>query len=188
MMQGRFSEAFREMRLALELDPVSLIINSSFGLLYTFARQPEKAVRQARKTLEMDPNFAHAHLVLGEAYAYLNKFPEAAAEIEKAVELSGGSSFYMSQLGWTYAQAGKENEAKRILEKLKELSNKHYVSPFHIASVYVGLKENDRAFDWLERAYEERYELLISIKTMPNFDPIRTDERFSELLKKIGLE
>jgi tetratricopeptide (TPR) repeat protein len=136
----------------------------------------------------LDPNFAHARSVLGEAYAYLNKFPEAVAEIEKAVELSGGSSFYMSRLGWTYAQAGKDNEAKRILEKLKELSNKHYVSPFHIAFVYVGLKENDRAFDWLERAYEERYELLISIKIMPNFDPIRTDERFSELLKKIGLE
>lgn len=188
MMQGRFSEAFREMNLALELDPVSLIINSSFGLLYYYARQPEKAVRQARKTLELDPNFAHAHSVLGEAYAYLNKFPEAIAEIEKAVELSGGSSFYMSQLGWTYAQAGKDNEAKRILEKLKELSNKHYVSPFNIAWVYAGLKENDRAFDWLERAYEERYELLITIKTTPNLDPIRTDERFSELLKKIGLE
>ena len=188
MMQGRFSEAFREMNLALKLDPVSLIINSGFGLLYYFARQPEKAVRQARKTLELDPNFAHAHSVLGGAYAYLNKFPEAIAEIEKAVELSGGSSFYMSKLGWTYAQAGKDNEAKRILEKLKELSNKHYVSPFHIACVYAGLKENDRAFDWLERAYKERDELLIAIKTNPYLDPIRTDERFSELLKKIGLE
>ncbi len=186
--QTRFDEAFEEMKLALELDPVSLIINSSFGLLYINTKQHEKAVQQCLKTLEMEPNFAHAHSMLSMAYANLNNFPEAIAEGRKAVELSGGSSFSMSNLGWIYAQAGEEDEAIRVIEELKDLSDKHYVSPFLIASVYVGLEENDRAFEYLEKAYEERYELLIGLKVYPSFDPIREDPRFSELLKKIGLE
>jgi serine/threonine protein kinase/Tfp pilus assembly protein PilF len=186
--QGRFDEAFREMNLALELDPVSLIINSQFGLFYNYARQPEKTVRQVSKTLEMNPNFAHAHGMLSMAYAYLNKFTEAIAEGKKAVELSGSSSFNISNLGWIYARAGKDDEALRIIEELKDLSGEHYVSPFLIAVVHVGLGENDKAFEWLEKAYEERNELLVWMKLNPILDPIRTDSRFSELLKKIGLE
>jgi TolB-like protein/Tfp pilus assembly protein PilF len=188
IMQGRFDEAFEEMNLALEFDPVSLIINSSLGMLYNFVKQPEKAVLQCRKTLEMNPNFAHVHSILSEAYVQLNKFPEAIAEGKKAIELSGSSSNYMANLGRIYAQAGMDEEAKKILEELQELSSKHYVSPFHIAKVYVGLEDNDKAFEWLERAYDEHYELLIFSKTTPDLDSIRTDERYSELLKKIGLE
>ena len=188
MTQGRSNEAFKEMNLALELDPVSLIINSSLGLLYLYTRQPEKAVEQLLKTLEMGPNFAHAHGLLGLAYAKLNKFPEAIVEGKKAVELSGSSLFLMSNLGWIYAQAGKDDEAKRIIEELKDLSNKHSVPSFSTAFIYVGLNENDKAFEWLEIAYEERYEMLVWIKVSPLLDPIRTDPRFSELLEKIGLE
>lgn len=188
MTQGRFDEAFREVNIALELDPVSLIINAFLGALYDSARQPEKAVEQLLKTLEMDPNFALAHYFLSLAYAHLNRFPEAIVEGKKAVEISGGSSSYMSSLGWIYAQAGKDEEAKKILEELQELSKKQYISPYLIALVYVGLKENDRAFEWLEKAYEERCELLIYSKAGEPLDPIKTDPRFSELLKKIGLE
>jgi tetratricopeptide (TPR) repeat protein len=136
----------------------------------------------------MNPNFAHAHSILSIAYADLNNFPEAIAEGRKAIELSGGSSFYISNLGWIYAQAGEDDEAIRVLEELKDLSDKHYVSPFLIANIYVGLEENDKTFEYLEKAYEERYELLIGLKVNPSFDPIREDPRFSELLKKIGLE
>jgi len=187
-MQGRFDEALREMNLALELDPVSLIINSSLGTIYFFTRQFEKVVQQSNKTLEMNPNFAHSHGGLSLAYAGLNKFSEAIAEAKKAIELSGDSSFYTSALGWIYAMSEKNDEAKRILEQLKDLSNKHYVSPYWIALVYAGLGDNNKAFEFLEKAYEERYEMMIWIKVNPLFDPIRADPRFSELLKKVGLE
>ena len=188
MAQGRFDESFREANMALELDPVSLVINAFLGNLYDYARQPEKAVEQYLKTLEMDPNFALARAFLGLAYTQLNKFPEAIAEGQKAVEISGGSSFYMSYLGLTYAQAGMDEEAETILEELQELSKKQYVSPFDIALLYVGLEDNDKAFEWLEKAYEERDEFLIYSKKDPTLDPIRTDPRFSELMKKIGFE
>jgi len=122
------------------------------------------------------------------AYAQLNRFPEAIAEGKKAVELSGGLSFYMSGLGSIYAIAEKDNEAKRIIEELKEISNKQYISPIWIANVYASLGENDKAFERLEKAYEERNEGLVYMKINPSFNPIRTDPRFSELLKKIGLE
>ncbi|MGD8539296.1 MAG: protein kinase, partial [Candidatus Aminicenantes bacterium] len=187
MTQDRFDEAFREVNIALELDPVSLIINSLLGDLYLNVGQPGKAVEQLLKTLEMDPNFAFAHSFLGLAYADLNRFPEAITEGKKAVEISGGS-IYMSYLGWIYAQAGKDEEAKRILEELKERSIEHFVSPFWIANIYVGLGENDKAFEWLEKAYEERCEILIYSKTDIIFNPIRLDPRFSELQKRIGLE
>ncbi len=188
MIQARFDEAFEEMNLALELDPVSLIINSALGLLYNYAGQPEKAVQQCLKTLEMQPNFAHAHSILSMAYILLEKFPEAIAERKKALELSENSSFYMSNLGWTYAQAGRIDEANKIIEELKDLSKTRYVSPFPIALVYVGLGENDKAFEWLERAYKERSEILSFGRANPFLDPIRADPRFSTLMKKVGSE
>jgi serine/threonine protein kinase/tetratricopeptide (TPR) repeat protein len=188
MIQGRYDEAFLEMSLALELDPVSLIINASLGILYNYARQPTKAVEQCLKTLEMDPNFAHAHSALSLAYALLNKFPEAFDEAKKAMELSGRTSLYLSTLGWSYAQAGRHDEANEVIEELKALSDTNYVFPFHIGLVYVGLGENDRALKWFERAVEERSEFLVFIKTNPLLGPIRIDPRFSALLKKIGLE
>lgn len=187
MTQGRFDEAFSELNIALELDPVSLIINSFLGDLYSSTGQPEKAVEQFLKTLEMDPNFPLAHSILGIAYTDLNKFPEAIAEGKKAVEISGGS-INMSYLGWIYAQAGKDEEAKKIIEELQELSRKYYVSSFWIANIYMGLGDNDKAFEWLEKAYEERCESLVYSKAHTIFNPIRTDPSYSELLKKIGLE
>ncbi len=174
--------------MALELDPVSLIINSLLGLVYYYAKQPEVAAEQSLKTLEMAPGFPLAHSILGIAYTDLNRFTEAIAEGKKAVELSEGSSFYLSYLGWTYAQAGMDDEAKRIIEELQQLSHTHYVSPTKIALVYVGLNENDRAFELLEKAYEKRCERLIESKACPYFDPLRKDPRFTQLLKKIGPE
>jgi serine/threonine protein kinase/Flp pilus assembly protein TadD len=188
MNQGRFNEAFREMDLALVLDPVSLITNSVLGHLFWQAGQPENAVEQLLKTLEMNPNFFIASHLLGLVYADLNKFPEAVVQGKRAVDLSEGSHLSMSHLGWVYARAGMDDEAKAIIEELQQLSNKHYVSSYWIAGVYAGLNENDRAFEWLEKAFEERFELFISLKTSPLWDPIRTDPRFEELLKKNGFE
>jgi serine/threonine protein kinase/tetratricopeptide (TPR) repeat protein len=188
MTQGRFDEAFREANIALELDPVSVVINFFWGNLYEAAGQIEKSVEQYLKTLEMDPDFALACNFLGISYAQLERYPEAIAAGKKAVEISGGSSLYMSYLGWTYGRAGKDEEARKILEELQELSNKQYVSPYLIATVYLGLGEYDKAFEWLDKAYEDRCEFLSYIKTDAVFDPVREDPRFAELLKKIGLQ
>jgi len=186
MTQTRFDEAFREANIALELDPVSVVINFFWGNLYEAAGQIEKSVEQYLKALEMDPDFALAYNFLGCSYAQLEKYPEAIAVGKKAVEISGGSSLYMSYLGWTYGRAGKDEEAMNILEELQELSNNQYVSPYQISIVYLGLGENDKAFEWLDKAHEDRCETLSYIKTDAVFDPVRDDPRFAELLKKIS--
>jgi tetratricopeptide (TPR) repeat protein len=175
------------MNLALELDPVSLIINSSLGMLYLNNRQPEKALLQAQKTIGMDPTFAHARTTLSLAHALLNDFPEAVAEGKIAVELSNRSAFSLSYLGWSYAGAGMEKEARIILDELIGREETRYVSSFWIALVYAGLREKDNVFERLSRAYEERYESLIFLDIIAVFDPIRDDPRFADLLEKVGL-
>lgn len=104
--------------------------------------------------------------------------------MRKAVELSPGTSFYLSGLGLIFARAGKAVEAERIIEDLKDLLSKQLASPYHIAFVYAGLNENDNAFEWLEKAYKDRYEMLIWLDVIPFLNSIRTDPRFPELLKK----
>ena len=188
MNQGRFDEAFREMNLALELDPVSLITNSVLGFLYWHAGQLERAEEQLLKTLEMNPDFFIATQFLGMVYADSNRFSEAIAEGKKFVDLSEGSHSSMSFLGWIYARAGMDDKARAIIEELQQFSDKHYVSSYWIAVVYSGLNESDRAFEWLEKAYEERFELLSGLKTVPTWASIRSDPRFAEFLKKIGFE
>ncbi len=188
MIQERFDEALEEMNLALELDPVSLIINSSLSMLYLYDRQPEKALQQAKKTIEMDPGFAHARSTASGIYAVLRHFPESIEEGKKAVELSGRSPLYLSWLGWAYALAGMGEEAGKIIRELKVMSETHYVSALWNAIIYSGLKEKDLAFEFLDKAYEEHYEVLVFVNIIPFFDPIREDPRFLELLKKVGLE
>jgi serine/threonine protein kinase/Tfp pilus assembly protein PilF len=187
MIQKRFDEAFKEMDFALELDPVSLIINSSLSSVYLNTRQPEKALQQAKKTVMMDPSFAHARTMLSGAHALLKNFPEAVAESKKAVELSNRSAFSLSWLGWAYAAAGMEEEARKILEELTDMCETHYVSALWFAIIYAGLREKENAFEWLEKAYAERFEVLIWLGIMPYIDPIRDDPRFAELCEKVGL-
>jgi serine/threonine protein kinase/tetratricopeptide (TPR) repeat protein len=188
MIQERFDEAIGEMNLALKLDPISLIINSSLSMLYLYKGEPEKALQKVKKTVELDPGFAHAHLLACGINAVLKHFPESIEEGKKSVELSGRSPFYLAWLGWAYAAAGMEGEARKILGELIEMSETRYVSTFWIAVIHTGLREKDRAFEYLDKAYEEHFEVLAFLNIVPFLDPIRDDPRFTDLLKKVGLE
>jgi tetratricopeptide (TPR) repeat protein len=187
MIQGRFDEAIDEVNLALELDPVSPIINSYLSMLYLYKGDPDKALPNAKKTIEMNPDFAHARLMACMIHAVLKDFPEAIEEAKKALELGGRSPMNLSYLGWSYALAGKEEQAREILGEMGELSKTRYVSALWIAIIYVGLNDKDRVFEWLDKAYEERFEVLTFINISPFFYPVRDDPRFAGLLEKIGL-
>ena len=187
MIMGRFDGAIDEMNLALELDPVSLIINSSLSMAHFYRKQPEKALQQAKITIEMDPSFGHAHIMASGIHGVLKHFPESVEEGKKAVELSGRSPFFLSWLGWAYAMAGMEKDAKKILKDLSEMSDTHYVSALCLAIIYTGLNEKDLAFESLDKAYDEHYEVMAFINMVPMFDPLRDDPRFVELLKRVGL-
>jgi Flp pilus assembly protein TadD len=115
-------------------------------------------------------------------------YSEAIAELQKARDFSRGSSPALSMLGYVYAVSGNRSEAQKVIDQLKQLSKEMYVPPYNVATVYVGLGEKNQAFQWLDKAYEDRDRSLILLKVEPKFDGVRSDPRFTALLKKVGLE
>jgi len=184
---GRFEEAIAEFERAQQLDPLSLILNSALGWGgFHLARQYDRAIEQLERTLELDPNFAVAHHWLGLALEQERRYEEATAEFEKANSLWGGSPRALASLGHVYAMAGKTSEALKTLDELEELSKRRYVGAYHIAVVHIGLGDKDRAFEWLEKAYDERFPALAFLKVEPIFDPLRDDPRFQDLVRRMN--
>jgi tetratricopeptide (TPR) repeat protein len=135
--------------------------------------------------MEMDPSFAMAHYQLGQALVQVHNYDEAIRELQQAIELSGGNPLCTSQLGLVYGLSGRRNEALKILDDLKNRSNHKPSYAADIALVYTGLNERDQAFAWLEKAYVERFNP--SILARPAFDMLRSDPRFQDLLRRLGL-
>jgi len=185
---GRLDEALAEIKRAQELDPLSLVISVNVGEVLYYMRQYDEAIAQCKKTLELDPNFALAHYGLGSVYAAQGTFDEAIAEFQKARALLGSSPFGLSELGYGYARSGNKGEAARILNELLGLSKQAYSVSSGIALVYYGLGDKDKAFEWLEKAYQEREGGFLYLKIDPGWDGLRSDPRFTALLKKMGLE
>jgi len=184
---GRHEEALAEIKLAEQLDPFSLIINVVHGDALRSAGQYDLAIEQLQKTLEIDPNFAHAHFHLGMTYLLKVAFADAIAEFQKAVSLSPNVTDYKGGLGYAYAVAGDRAEARKLLEELKTRSKQSYVPWFYIAGIYAGLGEKEQAIANLEKAYEQREQGLAVMKREPMFDPLRSDARFQELLRRMNL-
>ena len=184
---GRYDEAWVEIRRAQELDPLSLVISSCLGGGFYYERQFDKALDQFKKTLELDPNFAPAHLDVGLACLALGRSDEAIAEFQKVRELVGSGPYGLAGLGYAYAQIGRKSEAEQILRELLQFLEQGYAVSYDIAGVYLGLKDKDKALDWLEKAYEER-----SIDRFaymhPVWDELHSDPRFTAIMRKMGLE
>jgi TolB-like protein/Tfp pilus assembly protein PilF/predicted Ser/Thr protein kinase len=187
MAQGRFEQAQEEMTIAHRLDALSPAVNLALGYRFYYARQYAQAIEQEQKSLAMDPGFAPAHLYLGRAYQQKRAFPEAIAEFRKALDISEGDTNELAALGQAYAASGRGDEARKILDQLKERSEQTYVQPMWIAVIHLGLGENDQAFDWMQKAYDDLSAWLVYLKVDPLFDPVRGDARFTVLLRRIGL-
>jgi serine/threonine protein kinase/Tfp pilus assembly protein PilF len=184
---GRTHESLVESLRALELDPLSLPLNAHLGWHYLYARQYDQAVEQCRKTSEMDPNYPQAHDFLAGAYEQKGMYEEAITEFQKAINLSGDSSHIKAELGHAYAIAGKGEEALKIIDELKGPSKETYISPYDVAAIYVGLGQKDQAFEWLQKASEDRSDWLRYLKVDPRLDPLRLDPRFADLVRRVGL-
>jgi len=187
MRMGRADEAIREARIARELDPLSLIANTIVAWILFFARRYDESIAEARKTLGLDAHFAAAHRILGWAHEETGQYDEAIAAHEKAAELSAGSPNFRGQLGRAYALAGRTDDAREILDELIRLSGEQPISSFDICLIHLALGDNDRAIEWLERAYEERSDHVPYLQANPRLDPLRSDPRFQEILRRMNL-
>jgi serine/threonine protein kinase/tetratricopeptide (TPR) repeat protein len=184
---GRQSEAAEEIRRAQELDPLSLIVNTGVGRQLFLAREYDLAIEQCLKTLELEPSFAPARWFMGRALGQQGKFDESISELKKAVEYSGGRTLMLASLGHAYAVSGRTAEAHEILERLQELSETRYVLPVGLAFVHAGLGKSEQAFHWLDKAYTDRASWMIFLKLEPEFDRLRPDPQFAELIRRMGL-
>ena len=182
---GRPKEALVEMRKAENLDPLSLIINSDLAEFLLLTHSYDESVKQSRKVVEMDPDFAIGHKQLGDAYLLKKMDKEAVAELQKAVQLSGGSPICIADLARAYVASGKMNEAVKLLRDLEKNSNASFTDAPHIAMIYAFMGDNEQAMNWLERAYQERFNPSILLRS--GFDPLRSDPRFQDFLRRVGL-
>ena len=181
----RYDEAIVEMRTAENLDPLSLIINADLAELLALAHSYDESIRQSRKTIEMDPNFGLAHNHLGQAYLQKHMNDEAVAELQEAVKLSGGSPTCIANLARAYAASGKRSEAVELLSDLKKRSHPGQSLASEVAVIYASLGDTDQVMSWLEKGYEERFNPGVLIR--PGFDPLRSDPRFEDLVRRVGL-
>ena len=184
-VMGRHREAIAEMGKAESLDPLSLIISADMADVLFAATQYDEAMQQSRKAIDMDPNFAIAHFELGQALAQKKMYNEAIDELQKANELSGGDTTCLSILGYTYAVSGRRKEALKLMSDLKNRLNPRFSYAAYIALIQASLDEKDQAMASLEKAYTERFDAL-ALRS-PAFDPLRSDPRFQNLMRRIGL-
>jgi len=187
MTMGRQVEAIAKMKNSQELDPLSLIINVAIGWASYMARRYDEAIEQLLRTVELDPNYPVTYWILGLLYRITGRYELAITAGEKGVNLSGGSPMMRAALAHTYRMSGRAKEALQVLDDLTKLAKHRYVAPHFLAGIYIGLGENERAIDYLKKSYEEHSHWLIYLHIDPSMDALRSNPRFQDLLRRVGL-
>jgi eukaryotic-like serine/threonine-protein kinase len=187
MTMGRQGEAGERMKKGQESDPLSLIINVAAGWEFYFDRRYDEALEQLRRAAELDPNYPVTYWILGLLLRKTGCYDLAIIDGEKGVKLSGGSPLMRAALAHTLGAAGRTQEASQVLDDLITLEKQEYVSPYFLAGIHLGLGENDRAMEYLEKCYDEHSHWLIYLHIDPGMDNLRDDPRFQDLLGRVGL-
>ena len=182
--RGRFDEALSESERARQLDPLSLIIAVDNGAILYFSRQYEQAIQKLRAVEEMEPNFPRVHIVV---FAYIERgmYAEALADTKNWYD-PDSSPWFWSTLAYTYGRAGQQPEAQRALDRLLELNRHQQIDPSALIQAYIGMGNKDKAINLLENAYSQ-HSTLTTLKVDPIYDPLRSDPRFQDLLRRVGL-
>jgi len=187
LCRGRTEEALRWAQRARELDPLGAIGSGTGGILF-YARRYDEAMHELRSALAVRPDDAMALWYLGFVLTAKGQPEEAIPVLERAVSISDRSPGVIGVLVRAYAHAGRRPDALRLLAELKRRRQAGYIPAAAFVNGYLGLGENDEAFAWLERAYQEQSNILQFLKVHPYFDPLRDDSRFKDLLRHVGLE
>lgn len=184
---GRMDEAIAELRLAQELDPLSLVISTDLAKRLCNAGQCDEAVDRLHKVLEIAPDFVLAHYCLARAYEQQGSYPLAISELEK-IRSPDPSKAAASELGRIYALQGNRKQALQIVDELQRYSKHAYLDPWYVANVYLALSDKDSTLAWLEKAQEQHSPAMNGLKIDPDYAPIRSDPRFLALIRRVGLE
>lgn len=182
--RGRFDEGLREVRIAEDLDPLSMVIKADIAQAFFMAGRFDESIRQSKTVIDMFPGFWFPHLFLGLAYEQKSMLPEAITSVERAVEL-GGHAGAVGTLAYLYARAGRRADALALLAKIERASAEQYVSPFTFFAVHGALGDMDRAFLYLDRAFEERSSWMTVLHVLPTLRPVRSDPRFAAMVEKV---
>ncbi len=180
---GRLDEAYSEWKRAAELDPVTPLVNVGPALILLHQRQYDRAIEELQKTLELDPNYFWTHFGLGVAYLQKGEYGKAIAALDRG----NVPQYREGHLGYIYAVSGEPEKALKLIEELQAGSQPEHQAPYHLAMIYFGLGEKDKAFEWLNKACEQRSLQLWWIKTLPEVDGVRSDPRFQAILRRMNL-
>jgi tetratricopeptide (TPR) repeat protein len=184
-MLDRPEGAIAEARRALEINPLSARSYSRLGWVYYFARRYDDTIAQYQKVIQMDANASWAHFYIAWAYREKGMYKEAIAEFLNRKQTDQVSVPFLGHSGNAYARAGNKADAQKAIQQLIELS-KQKRGTYEVAIIYAGLGEKDRAFEWLERAYQVRDKAMTCLKVDPPLDPLRSDPRFQDLLRRMN--
>jgi serine/threonine-protein kinase len=184
---GRHDEALVQIDRAHELDPLSVTIRGIKAWRLESARRFDEAIAEARQAIELDPRSVQAHETLGSTYLQKGMVGPAIAELEKTLDLSGRDPEVVALLGVANGVAGRKEQAQALLHELEQRFERSYISPVDVSTVFVGLRDHDRAFEWLEKGYQVRDSNILRLKAIPEFEPLRSDPRFAELIRRVGL-
>jgi TolB-like protein/Tfp pilus assembly protein PilF len=187
MAMGREEESLAESQRAVELDPVDASLTGCLGWHDVWAGEYDRAIRETLGSLRMNPNLGVAKINLGWAYQQKSMYQEAIAQFQAAVSNPVFGPMALTNLGHAYAVSGQRQQAQETLARLKQRSAQGYVSPYQIAAIYAGLGQKDLAFEWLEKAYAERTGWMVHIKWDPRLATLRSDPRFQDLVRRVGL-
>jgi len=188
MSRGRPEEAIAVTQKAQQTDPLSPVIGSSLAMILYLARRYDQAAVVLERTRELNPDHFLPHLRMGLIRIQQRKYDEAILELKTAVSLADQSTETLAALAMAYAAAGQKKPAQQILAKLQQLAGKRYVLPYNVAKIHAAGADSDKAFEWLERAYEGGNPDLIELNSEPIFDGLRGEPRFSDLMRRIGWE
>jgi serine/threonine protein kinase/tetratricopeptide (TPR) repeat protein len=186
VVAGRFENAIETMKTAMKLDPLSHVFNCSLATMYWYSGQYDKASEQRKKSLELAPDFVTALIYQAEQYLSMSMHQEAVESIQKAIDIVGRTSRLVVLLGRAYAISGMTRKTEILLRELQEKDRNEYVPPIHFAEFYANLGDIDEAFEWLNKAYEERYPMMPFIRVDSSFKPLHSDPRFDRLLQAMN--
>jgi serine/threonine protein kinase/Tfp pilus assembly protein PilF len=184
---GRHDDSLATTRKGLQMSPLEVALNFHLGWALYMARQPDQCIAHSRKAIEMELHPFWNHFMLGWGYEQKGNYPEAIQALEQSVENSKQSPVTVWTLGHAYAVGGRSEDANRLLRNLIEKSQTKYVPPYEIGMIYLGLGQKERAFEYFENGYGERSGWMAYLKVDPRLDPVRSDPRFQDLYRRVGL-